>query len=115
MWISNSQQFLKFIPALINVVMLGVFSWSIYQPPTIIEVFASRIRKGDMPQVVIPYTRNVTIIWCLFFLVNGAIATYTALYTSMAVWSLYNGLIAYMLMGCLFAGEYLFRRIFIEK
>jgi uncharacterized membrane protein len=36
-------------------------------------------------------------------------ALYTALFTSMATWTLYNGLIAYLLMGLLFAGEYLVR------
>ena len=38
---------------------------------------------------------------------NGAL--YTALYADMKIWALYNGLIAYLLMGALFAGEYLVR------
>ena len=45
----------------------------------------------------------------LFFIVNGAIALWTALAASDATWALYNGLIAYGLMGAMFAGEWLLR------
>jgi uncharacterized membrane protein len=48
----------------------------------------------------------VTQVWCIFFAVNGALALVTALWASAATWSLYNGVIAYLLMGLLFAGEY---------
>jgi uncharacterized membrane protein len=40
---------------------------------------------------------------------NGLIACYTAFFTSLETWTLYNGLIAYILMGLLFAGEYVVR------
>jgi uncharacterized membrane protein len=50
-----------------------------------------------------------------FFGINGAIALATALWASAAFWSLYNGLIAYMLMGLLFAGEYLVRSHFKRR
>jgi uncharacterized membrane protein len=56
------------------------------------------------------YTFRITQIWCAFFLINGTLAAYTALFTSRAAWALYNGLIAYLLMGALFAGEWLYRR-----
>jgi uncharacterized membrane protein len=46
----------------------------------------------------------------VFLLCNGAIALYTALVSSREVWALYNGLIAYGLMGAMFAGEWLVRR-----
>jgi uncharacterized membrane protein len=51
----------------------------------------------------------VTQVWCWFFSVNGAIALATALWASPAIWTLYNGLIAYLVMGLLFAGEYVVR------
>jgi uncharacterized membrane protein len=38
--------------------------------------------------------------------VNGGVALVTALWASAATWSLYNGFVAYLLMGVLFAGEY---------
>ena len=59
--------------------------------------------------MAIAYTRRVTQIWCVFFVINGSIALGTALWASEAIWSLYTGVIAYVLMGILFVGEFLFR------
>jgi uncharacterized membrane protein len=56
------------------------------------------------------YTRTITLVWCAFFALNGALAIYTALLTSREAWALYNGFIAYLLMGALIAGERLTRR-----
>ena len=49
-------------------------------------------------------------IWCLFFIVNGAIALVTVLSKNQALWTLYNGLISYLLMGTLLGGEWLYRK-----
>jgi uncharacterized membrane protein len=107
MW-NNTFQPLKFYPVLVNAVMLGIFGYSLMFPPSIVERFA-RIRNPDLPTQAVHYTRRVTQVWCIFFSVNGAIACVTALWASSAIWTLYNGLIAYLIMGLLFAGEYLVR------
>jgi uncharacterized membrane protein len=57
----------------------------------------------------------VTQLWCAFFIANGAVAIYTALFGSRDDWALYNGLIAYLLMGGLFGGEWLYRSLFITR
>jgi uncharacterized membrane protein len=106
---SNNALPLKLYPVLVNAGLLAVFGWSLYSPPTVIERMA-RVRTPDLPPASILYIRRVTQVWCGFFLVNGLIALYTAVYSSAAVWSLYNGLIAYGLVGLLFAGEYAVRR-----
>ena len=56
------------------------------------------------------YTRRVTQLWCLFFIANALIISLLALYAPLAWWTLYTGLIAYLLMGLLFAGEWLVRQ-----
>jgi uncharacterized membrane protein len=99
---------LKLYPVLVNAVMLGVFAYSLASPPSIIERFA-RLSEPDLPPEGVAYTRRVTQVWCGFFIVNGSIALATSLWASPAVWSLYNGVIAYVLMGLLFGGEYLVR------
>lgn len=99
---------LKVYPVVMNALMLGVFAFSLWQPPSMIERFA-RLREPDLPLQAIPYTRKVTIVWCVFFTVNGAIAAAT-LFASDQVWAIYNGFVAYVLMGLLFAGEYLVRQ-----
>jgi uncharacterized membrane protein len=105
---SNGLLPLKLYPVLVNVALLGAFAYSLIFPPSIIERFA-RLQDPDLPLEAIGYTRRVTQIWCVFFTVNGAIALMTALWATPAIWTLYNGLIAYLMMGLLFAGEHVFR------
>jgi uncharacterized membrane protein len=96
---------LKFYPVFVNAALLSAFIYSLIVPPSMIERFA-RLREPDLPAAAIDYTRRVTQIWCVFFAINGAIAVITALWASAAIWTLYNGFIAYLLMGILLAGEY---------
>lgn len=104
----NDSLTLRFYPVLTNLLMLAVFGWTLVRPPPLIERLARR-REPDLPAAAIRYTRRITQLWCLFFIANGGVALYTVLFSSLAVWSLYNGLISYLLMGALFAGEWLFR------
>lgn len=105
---SNQALPLKLYPVLMNAVMLGLFAFSLWHPPTVVERLA-RLREPELPPAAILYTRRVTQVWCGFFIFNGSLAVATALWASDAVWALYNGLIAYLLMGILFAGEWLLR------
>lgn len=91
-------------PVAINAVMLTLFATSLWQGPPIIERLA-RLREPDLPPAGVRYTRRVTQVWCGFFVLNGCLAAATALYASLALWSLYNGVISYVLIGLMFAGE----------
>ena len=99
---------LKLIPVVINLACLIGFASTLRHPPSMIERFA-RLKEPQLSDTAVAYTRQVTIVWCAFFLLNCSVSLYTALFTSMATWTLYNGLIAYLLLGLLFAGEYLVR------
>ncbi|SJM89952.1 conserved membrane hypothetical protein [Crenothrix polyspora] len=105
---SNEILTLRFYPAIANAAMLLLFSWTLFSPPSLIERLA-RIQHPDLPPEGVIYTRRVTQIWCGFFIINGSLALMTALWSSIEIWSLYNGLIAYLLMGILFVGEYIVR------
>jgi len=99
---------LLFYPVIINSALALVFLYSLMNPPPVIERLA-RLTQADLPLHAVVYTRKVTKIWLGFFIINGLVASYTALFTSLQTWTLYNGLIAYILMGILFAGEYVVR------
>lgn len=99
---------LKLYPVLVNAALLIAFGYSLASPPSMVERMA-RLTDPDLPPAAIAYTRTVTKVWCVFFVINGSIALGTAIWASQTVWSLYNGVIAYVLMGLLFAGEYLVR------
>ena len=107
-WISNHGLPLKLYPVLVNVALLVVFLLSLRHPPTVIERLA-RLQQPDLPPEAIPYVAKVTRAWCLFFVLNGSVALWTALAASDATWALYNGLIAYLLIGAMFLGERLVR------
>lgn len=113
-WIDNSLNGLKLYPVLVNFFLLIVFLTSVFYPPTIIERLA-RLQEPELSTSGVIYTKNVTKIWCVFFVLNGAVALYTALYSTIEVWTLYNGLLAYILMGCLLLGEVIYRRLVLRK
>ncbi|MET3132932.1 putative membrane protein [Oxalobacteraceae bacterium GrIS 1.11] len=102
---------LKLYPVLVNCALLAAFGYSLWAPPSVVERLA-RLREPDFPPAAVAYTRRVTQVWCLFFIFNGAVALGTALWASDALWSLYTGVIAYVLMGILFGAEWLVRRRF---
>jgi uncharacterized membrane protein len=107
--VSNDEAILRLYPAAVSAAFLAVFALSLFHPPTVVERIA-RLRTPELPAAAVLYTRQVTRLWCAFFVLNGAIAAWTAFWASREVWALYNGFISYLAMGCLFAGEWLVRR-----
>ena len=88
--------------------MLVVFLISLIYPPTIIEQIA-RFKDPNLPIEAVKYIRKVTILWCVFFLLNMIFSLYTALFFSIKMWMLYNGFIFYIIMGILFLIEFIVR------
>ena len=105
----DSSQLLLMYPLLVSLCCLCTFAWSLIKPPSMIECFA-RMADDDLPDEAIGYTRKVTYIWCLFFSVNSCIALYTIVNGDFELWTLYNGLISYLLMGILLGSEWLYRK-----
>jgi len=65
MW-SNQLNTLLFYPILVNGLMLLIFGWSLFSPPSLIERLA-RLQHPDLPPEGVIYTRRVTQVWCVFF------------------------------------------------
>lgn len=110
----KAHQLLLFYPVVVNAVMLAVFGGSLWSAMPLVERLA-RLREPNLPPAGIRYTRQVTRIWCLFFIVNGSIALFTALHGDMKLWTAWNGVIAYLLMGTLMAAEWLVRRRLMKR
>ena len=105
----DAQLAVRLYPVCMNAAMLVAFAATLVWPPSMIERFA-RILEPDLPESGIRYTRIVTMVWCGFLVVNLAIALWTALFATLQVWAIYNGGVAYALMGVLFAGEFIVRQ-----
>jgi uncharacterized membrane protein len=107
---SDSEALVRLYPAGVNLVLLGAFGLSLLQPPTVIERIA-RAQDPELDAAGVRYTRNLTAIWCVFFILNGSAALYTALAGSREAWALYNGLVSYVIVGALLLGERLVRPV----
>ncbi|MGK9065896.1 COG4648 family protein [Stutzerimonas chloritidismutans] len=100
---------LLWYPVLISLALLGLFAGSLIAGTPVIERLA-RLSEPDLPPAAVRYTRTVTWVWVGFFILNASAAGALALWAPLAWWTLYTGLIAYLLMGALFAGEWLVRQ-----
>ena len=106
--------FLYFYPVVINAVLLAVFAGSLFTSMSVVERIA-RSREPDLPESGVRYTRKVTQLWVGFFIVNGSITYLLGAAGYTRAWSLYTGFISYMLMGLLFAGEWIYRQYHKRK
>jgi uncharacterized membrane protein/acyl-CoA synthetase (AMP-forming)/AMP-acid ligase II len=111
---TNQTIFLKLYSVVISAVFLFIFGSTLFQPPNIIFRFATlqdkSIKNSPVEKRVESYCRRVTAAWCIFFICNGSIAAFTVFFCSDEVWSIYNGGISYVLMGLMFAVEFLIRK-----
>ena len=116
------------VVALVVAAVLNARGWVLAVPVAInallLLAFGATLRRGSLPMIerfarlqtdaLSPeqrrWCRSWTAIWCGFFLANGAAALTLALAAPLSWWALYNGLIAYGLMGLLFASEWILRR-----
>ena len=110
--VTNSELLLRLYPSLVNLGLLIAFGATLVRGPSMIEKFA-RLARPDLPPGAVRHTRRVTQVWCAFFVLNGAFSAYTALYWSRANWSLYNGAIAYGLIGVLLVAEVIWRYLVV--
>ncbi|USG62615.1 hypothetical protein NBZ79_06450 [Sneathiella marina] len=104
---------IKSYPILMNISFAMVFGYSLLYPPTIIERIA-RLREPDLDARGVRYTQKVTIAWVVFFVANGAVSAWTAVYGSLELWTIYNGFISYILIGLMFGFEFIIR-LFVKQ
>ncbi|WP_263143822.1 hypothetical protein [Pseudomonas sp. RIT-PI-AD] len=100
---------LRGYPVLLNLLLFAAFGLSLYQGMPVAERLA-RLREPDLPPRAVRYTRQVTQVWTGYFLCSALVCIGLALWAPLAWWTLYTGLLAYLLMGLLFAGEWLVRQ-----
>jgi uncharacterized membrane protein len=105
---SGDARWLRAYPVLVNGAMFAVFAASLYRGTPVIERFA-RLRHPELPPHAVAYTRRVTQVWTAFFAFNGLVSAALSLWAPWHWWTLYNGIISYVLIGLLMAGEWLVR------
>ena len=99
----------KAYPVVMSLAASGTFAATLLHPPSLVERIA-RLREPDLPPLGVRYTRRVTQIWAGFLACNAAVAAAIGAWGTLTLWTLWNGLIAYVLMAALFAAELIVRR-----
>ena len=100
-------------PVLVSLAFLAFFAFSLKNEAVITKI--ARLKEPDLDEKGVNYTRNLTKIWCAFFVFNAVLSLALALIDDKLYWSVYSGAVSYALMGTLFFGEILFRKRFIKS
>ena len=108
LWLDDRRYVLA-VPVLVNAGLFVTFFGSLRSAMPLVERFA-RMRVNDLSPQEQVYCRSVTKVWSAFFVFNGATAALLALSGSLTAWTLYTGLISYVLVGVLGASEYTVRK-----
>lgn len=104
---------IKLYPVVINWVMSLSFALSLWSEQTLIESMAARFTDlNQEPPEARRYMRKLTVVWAILLAANGLVAGYTACCTSDATWALYNGFLAYLVMGTVMLVELIVRYFF---
>lgn len=116
---ANNILFVKFYPVLVNLSLLAFFGFTLWRPPSFAFRMAclgnKSLNTSPSFKAVERYCNKVTFAWCIFFVVNGSVSALTVFVGSDKIWSLYNGLISYILIGLFFIVEYLVRKMVQSK
>jgi len=110
----NSEGLLRLYPVLMNVGFALLFAFSLKSDTCLIERF-TRMGKIDYPEEAVGYMRNLTAAWAVLLFINAGISAYTACCMSLKVWTVYNGLIAYFILGGFSIIEIILRPYFKKR
>ena len=106
----NDPRLLMIVPVVINLSLLVSFGLTLRAGRVpMVERFA-RMAEPDLPPGGVAHCRAVTRVWVGFFALNAAVTAALA-WLDPAWWALHTGVLAYLAMGLLFAGEYLVRKL----
>ena len=95
-------------PAIVSFAFFAAFLVSLARTP-LVEVFARRI-EGTLDAAGVAYCRKATVAWTIFLGVHFAV-TVATVFMPLKAWAVYNGFIAYTLIGAMFAGEFIARKV----
>lgn len=100
----NAQDLAMMTPIAINGLLLVTFGSSLKWGPPLIERFA-RLQEEELSSAQVRWCRGWTFAWCAYFVFNIITLTLLIAFAPPTWWALYTSLIAYIIMGLLFAAE----------
>jgi uncharacterized membrane protein len=96
------------IPSFVYLWLTALFGHTLWSPPSLCERLV-RLQYPEFVPGIAEYLREVTWAWTLFFAVNVVVCTLLPVFAGQTAWAFYTGVLVYVLMGCLFVGEWVYR------
>jgi len=115
---------IKLYPALADLAYLTIMITSFIFPPTLayyfINIFDKSMKKVIPKQRFDLYCFRASIVWCVYFVLDGIVSILTVTIPagredSNLIWGAYNAGITYIIMGLIFAGEFIILKIKLRK
>ena len=109
-WWTNDPTVLLFVPVAVALTLGTVFGATLWRPPTMIARFA-RAQGAELDGPRLAHCRQATWAWVLFFAGHAVLSGTLAAAQAIDAWAWWTGVLSYVAMGVLFAGEFLVRRL----
>jgi len=106
--LANSEASLLLLPACVSLALMSFGLSTLIAGRPLIESLA-RMQVDSLSEPEVRYCRQITWVWVGFLAANGAAIVALALLGQRSHWALYTGVISYLLIGALFASEYVYR------
>lgn len=113
-WAFPSELAVKLYPVAISVLVGSLFALSLRHRESLIGKIA-RLRGAQMTPAAVRYTRNLTAIWAILLYANALVALYLARFGTTEAWTLYCGLLSYLILGGFMGGEFLYRQHYMRR
>jgi len=98
------------LPILINLLLAWFFARTLAAGREALITRFARLGHQPMPDEVVKYTRQLTWVWTIFFLVMAAVSAGLVAIQAHAAWAWFTAVGSYLCIGLLFALEYGYRR-----
>lgn len=99
--------YVKAYPVIMNCSVATFFAISLLKKP-FVQVIGEKM-KGKLSEKGIVYAKKATYAWVIFMYALTGISCITV-FLSTEIWALFNGLVSYILIGLMFAAEFVVRR-----
>lgn len=105
------RQYLLFLPPILMLLSLFIlFAQSLLTGHTPLITRYASILGDSLNERHLRYNRNLTSVWSVFFLLMTITSILLAIFTSLEIWSFFTYVLSYLLLGCFFIIEFMFRK-----
>ncbi len=100
--------FVWLVPSFAYLWLTVLFGHTLWMSPSLCERLV-RLQYPDFIPGIAEYLRELTWVWTLFFAINVVVCAVLPALAGQKVWSIYTGVVVYLLMGLLGVGEWFYR------